>query len=166
MKVSVKSLMPGQLTELLMESDKKHFQKQIDRMVQRNIDLLGPETLYGFVFGTSVYKHSACTGHPNQSLHESLRPDMTLLAKHRDRVKNDAFLITQMISVLIMNARTVEEALAELPDVMMDFLPVAWQDLPIKRHPARSIQSDSNMMIAYERILNLMHTYAGMRYMT
>jgi hypothetical protein len=148
--------------------EKKFHQKEIDDVIARNIELLGPGTAHGFIYGVKWYASSkigVLTSRKNQSLHPSLHPVMARIVNHQATVLNDELIIRQVLGKLISSCNTRAEMRSELPEICIEVEPSIWQFDKRTHEPAQSIKNNPLAMSQYERVVGKIHQYAAMRYM-
>ena len=158
-------LVLSDVTTAIFTWERQFFQKEIEDVVARNIELLGPNTAYGFVFGDKWYASAKMVGRANQSLHQSLYPTMQRIVDHQRTVENDKQLIRQTLGRLITACSTRAEMRNELPEVVIEVDPMPWQFDQRTRDPAQSIKNNPLAYRQYEKVLAKIHQYAAMRYM-
>lgn len=145
--------------------ERKFYLKEIDAVIDQNIELLGPQTAYGFIYGDKWYASSKHIFRGNQSLHPNLYTTMARIVNHRTVVRNDEFIIRQVLGKLISACNTRAEMRNELPEICIDVEPSVWQFDKRTHEPAQSIKNNPLAMSQYERVLAKIHQYAAMRYM-
>lgn len=158
---SVLSLVVNQITE----ADTKQFQKEIDSLVTKNKELLGPDTADGFIYGDRWFTGSGVRGRANQSLHPSLVSTASRVMDHLKTVTDDQRIMTQVLGKLVESCHTMEDMRNELPEVVISLDPSMWMGLSRTREPAQSIRHDARAVRQYEKVLGKIHSYCAMRFL-
>lgn len=155
------------LSRILSEvfsADVKNFNKEIEAVVARNRELLGPTTDYGFYFGQNWYSVGWARGRTTQSLHPDLYPEMIRVEARKKKMDDDWKIMDQVLCRIIGPFHTYQDIRDELPEVLVSLVPTILGPYPRTREPASSIQSDPRALRQYQKVLDKIHSYVAMRY--
>lgn len=148
------------LTEVFM-ADILNISKEVDTVIHKNRELLGPDTDDGFYFGENWYALSGIRGRRDQGLHPDLYPAMILVEARKKTIADDRKVMDQVLCRLIHPFHTRQDIRDEL---LVSLVPTILGIYPRTRAPASSIQSDPRALRQYEKVLAKIHTYVAMRY--
>lgn len=139
-------------------------QKEVDELIAKNKELLGPDTDDGFWYMDRWFAGSNTRGLTTQGLHRDLDPTMQRLVHHMKRVQNDQQIISQVLAKLICTCTTKEEARNELPDTIIDLDQEYWADCPRTRPEALSIKDNPRDVRQYQKVLLKIRSYCALRF--
>lgn len=155
----------------IMDAEYKHIQRQVDELVDKNKELLGPGTDDGFIYMEQWYARTGMVGRPNQGLHPDLYSTMQRIAAFTKVLDDDKKIITQVLGKLVVACDTLEEMRNELPECVISLHPPMWRNsytqipYPRTRTAAQSIQNNPRELRQYEKILTKIGAYCAMRFL-
>lgn len=153
-----------QIMSEVFSADINNFNQEIEVVITKNRELLGPSSDYGFYFGKNWYSVRWASGRTTQSLHPDLYPKMIQLETRKKTMDDDWNIINQVFCRILSPFHTYQDIRDELPEVLVNLVPSLFEAYPRRREPVRSIQSDPMAVRQYEKVLNKIHSYVAMRY--
>jgi hypothetical protein len=153
-----------QLIEQILEPEYKQIRRQIDELVDRNKELLGPDTDEGFIYSGKWYARTGMVGRPNQSLHPDLWPTMQRIVDFTKTLTDDKQIMYQVLAKVISECNTYEEVRNELPECVVSLNPLLYH-YSRSHEPAKSIQKNERDYRQYQKVLMKIQTYCAMRYL-
>lgn len=161
-----KKTIAQQISDKLTEAEQRRFSQFIIQMNQENRKL-SDQKVDGFLFAGQYYlpANGTVTVHAGYSKGKPpLNPALwTKMERHlRDRimVRQDKESITQMLHLLLKDAKSNQEVRDTLPECLVALFPELAK-LPRKNEPAYTLHNNPRAQRQYEKLLPKMEMYSA-----